>query len=126
MIAGNQITVKDRPVSVVASVSTAVMRVQGFARDGSKGVAGAMIMLVPRQRSAYLALLRRDQSDSDGSFSLRDVPAGQYTVVAIRDGWGIDWTDRETIARYLPQGVSVRVSDQAGGVVRLVAGVAVQ
>ena len=126
MVAGNQITVKDRPVSVVASVSTAVMRVQGFARDGSKGVAGAMIILVPRQRSAYLALLRRDQSDSDGSFSLRDVPAGQYTVVAIRDGWGIDWTDRETIARYLPQGVSVRVSDQAGGVVRLVAGVAVQ
>ena len=126
MIAGNQITVKDRPVSVVAIVSSTVMRVQGFARDGSKGVAGAMIVLVPRQPSAYRALVRRDQSDSDGSFNLRDVPSGQYTVVAIQDGWKLDWTDRETIARYLPHGVSVRVSDQSGGVVRLTAPVPVQ
>jgi hypothetical protein len=117
--AGNQITVKDRPVSAVAVVSPSLMRVEGFARADGKGVAGAMIVLVPRQRSAYRALVRRDQSDSDGSFNLRDVPAGQYTVVAIRDGWKLDWTDRETIARYLPQGVSVTVSEQAGGAVRL-------
>ena len=32
-------------------------------------------------------LIRRDQSDSDGSFALRDVVPGQYTVVAIQDGW---------------------------------------
>jgi hypothetical protein len=124
--AGNQITVKDRPVSVVATVSPTLMRVQGFARSGTKGVAGAMIVLVPRQRSAYRALVRRDQSDSDGSFNLRDVPAGQYTVVAIEDGWKLDWTDRETIERYLPRGESVTVSDQAGGVVRLTAPVPVQ
>ena len=78
-----------------------------------------MIVLVPHQPSAYRALVRRDQSDSDGSFSLRDVPAGQYTVIAIEDGWKLDWTDRETMARYLPHGVAVTVSDQAGGVVRL-------
>ncbi len=125
-IPGNQIIVKDRPVSVVGTVSGTLMRVQGFARAGSKGVAGAMIVLVPRQRSAYPALVRRDQSDSDGSFNLRDAPAGQYTIVAIEDGWKLDWTDRETIARYLPQGVSVTVSDQAGGVVRLATAVPVQ
>ena len=126
MTSGNQITVKERPVAVTAMVSSTLMRVQGFARSGSKGVSGAMIVLVPRQRSAYRALVRRDQSDSDGSFNLRDVPPGQYTVVAIEDGWKLDWTDRETIASYLPQGVSVRVSDQAGGVVRLGAAVGVQ
>ena len=124
--AGNQITVKDRLVSVAATISPTLMRVQGFARSGTKGVAGAMIVLVPRQRSAYRALVRRDQSDSDGSFNLRDVPAGQYTVVAIEDGWKLDWTDRETIGRYLPRGVSVTVSDQAGGVVRLTEPLAVQ
>ena len=125
-IAGNQITVKDRPVSVVAIVSPTLTRVQGFARRGGKGVAGAMIVLIPEQRSAYRALARRDQSDSDGSFNLRDVPAGRYTVVAIEDGWKLDWTDREAIARYLPQGVSVTVSDQAGGAVSLTAPVPVQ
>ena len=126
LIPGNEITVKDRSVSAVAVVSPSLVRVQGFARADGKGVSGVMIVLVPRQRSAYHALVRRDQSDSDGSFNLRDVPAGQYTVVALRDGWKLDWTDRETIARYLPQGVSVTVSDQPGGVISLTAPVPVQ
>jgi 5-hydroxyisourate hydrolase-like protein (transthyretin family) len=118
-IPGNQFTVKDRPVSVVAIVSPSLAHVQGFARSDGKGVAGAMIVLVPKQRSAYRALVRRDQSDSDGSFNLRDVPPGQYTVVAIADGWKLDWTDSDTMARYLPHGISVTVSDQPGGVVTL-------
>jgi 5-hydroxyisourate hydrolase-like protein (transthyretin family) len=123
---GNQVTVKDRSISVVAIVSPSLSRVQGFARRDGKGVAGAMIVLLPGQPSAYAALVRRDQSDSDGSFNLRDVPAGQYTVIAIEDGWKLDWTDRETMARYLPQGVAVTVSDKAGGVVRLPEAVEVQ
>jgi len=124
--AGNQITVKDRAVSVVATVSPSLSRVKGFARTDGKGVAGAMIVLIPRQPSAYRALVRRDQSDSDGSFSLRDVPAGQYTVIAIEDGWKIDWTDRASLTRYLPRGVSVTVSDQSGGTVSLSEPVPVQ
>ncbi len=119
MTAGNQIIVKDRAVSVIATVSPSLSRVTGFARSGEKGVAGAMIVLVPRQPSAYRALVRRDQSDSDGSFSLRDVPAGQYTVLAIADGWKLDWTDRANLTRFLPRGVSVTVSDQSGGSVSL-------
>ena len=85
-----------------------------------------MIVLVPRQPSAYRALVRRDQSDSDGSFSLRDVPPGRYTVIAIQNGWKLDWTDRELMARYLSGGVGVTVSDQAGGAVRLSDAVPVQ
>jgi hypothetical protein len=123
---GNQITVKDRSVSVVATVSPSLSRVKGFARTDGKGVAGAMIVLVPRQPSSYRALARRDQSDSDGSFSLRDVPAGQYTVIAIDNGWKLDWTDRANITRFLPRGVAVTVSDQAGGAVSLSEPVPVQ
>jgi hypothetical protein len=123
---GSQLAVKDRPVSIIATISPSLSRVQGFARVDDKGMAGAMIVLVPRQPSAYRALVRRDQSDSDGSFSLRDVPAGQYTVIAIQDGWKLDWTDRETMARYLSRGVPVTVSDQAGGVARLSDAVPVQ
>ena len=125
-VPGNQITVKDRSVSVTAVVSPSLSRVQGFARTNGKGISGAMIVLVPRQPSAYRALLRRDQSDSDGSFSLHDVPAGKYTVIAIQDGWNLDWTDRETMARYLPNGLAVSVSDQSGGVITLSDAVPVQ
>jgi len=123
---GNQFAVRDRSVSIVATISSLLSRVQGFARNDGRGVPGAMIVLVPRQPSAYRALVRRDQSDSDGSFSLRDVPTGQYTVIAIQDGWKLDWTDRETMTRYLSRGVPVTVSDQAGGMVRLSDAVPVQ
>jgi hypothetical protein len=126
VLAGSQFTVKDRPLSIVATLSVALTRIKGFARKDGKGTAGAMILLVPQQPSAYRALVRRDQSDSDGSFSLRDVPAGQYTVIAIEDGWKLDWNRRETIAGYLPHGVAVTVSDGAGAIVRLSSPVTVQ
>jgi hypothetical protein len=125
-VAGNQLTVRDRSLAVVANVSQSLTRVEGFARKDGKGLAGAMIVLVPRLPSAYRALVRRDQSDSDGSFSLRDVPAGQYTVIAIEDGWKLDWTRRDTLARFLPGGVVVTVGDRPGAVVSLSQPVAVQ
>jgi hypothetical protein len=70
--------------------------------------------------------VRRDQSDSDGSFSLRDVAPGHYTVVAIEDGWELDWAQPEALARYLPRGIGVTVSEGAGKAVRLDGEVQVQ
>jgi len=72
------------------------------------------VVLVPRELTALPALARRDQSDSDGSFSLRDVAPGQYTLVAIEDGWELDWAQPEVIARYLRAGIAVTVSDKPG------------
>ena len=85
-----------------------------------------MVVLVPRQPSAYRALVRRDQSDSDGSFSLRNVPAGQYTVVAIEDGWKLDWQRRDVIARFLPGGVAFTISEKSATTVSLSDAVPVQ
>ena len=118
-IAGNQITVKDRPLTVIATVSESLAPIKGFARTDGKAAPGAMIVLVPRQPSAYLALVRRDQSDSDGSFTLHDVPTGQYTVIAIEDGWKLEWTRRENIVRYLARGVAINVPEHAQAVMSL-------
>jgi hypothetical protein len=117
--AGETFVVRDRPVTVMVMVTRAHTRVQGFARKGSKPAPGVMVVLVPREQAAYPALVRRDQSDSDGSFSLRDVPPGQYTAVAIEDAWKLDWQRREVIAPYLREGVAVTVTEQAGPVVSL-------
>jgi hypothetical protein len=124
--AGNVISVQDRPLTAVVSVSEGTTRLEGFAKRDGKGAAGVMVELVPKDLSAMDGLVRRDQSDSDGSFSLRDVVPGQYTVLAIQDGWDLDWADAHTIARYLPGGVAVTVSDKAGKVVSLPAAVPVQ
>ena len=122
---GNLVTVQDRAVAVVR-VSAGGMLVEGFARKNEKGVAGAMVLLVPRDAAAFPELVRRDQSDSDGSFGLRDAAPGQYTVVAIEDGWDLDWTRPEVIGRYLPGGIAVTVTDSPDKVVRLAGPVAVQ
>ena len=130
MHAGSQIAVRDRPLSLVATVSESAVRVEGFARKAAAGVetglAGAMVVLVPQNMADFRGLVRRDQSDSDGSFSLRDVAPGSYTVVAIEDGWALDWSRPEVIGRYLPKGIAVTVTDRSGKVVRLSQPVPVQ
>jgi hypothetical protein len=118
-VAGNQISVLDQPLNLSITVSREQNRVQGFARMNGRPASGVMVFLVPRQPAAYQALVRRDQSDSDGSFALRDVPPGEYTVIAVEEGWKLDWRYREAIARYLHGGVAVTVNDPSQAVVRL-------
>ena len=117
--AGNRMTVQDRPLSVVVTISRAETRVEGFARMDGRGIAGIMVVLVPKSKSAIRSLVRRDQSDSDGSFVLRDVAPGSYTVVAIQDGWNLDWAQPKVIGRYLPRGVAVTVTETSSKLIRL-------
>ncbi|MGA3046360.1 MAG: carboxypeptidase-like regulatory domain-containing protein [Terracidiphilus sp.] len=116
---GNQIAVGDRPLSLVVTANEIATRIEGFARKGSKSVAGVMVLLVPKDLTSLESLARRDQSDSDGSFSLRDVVPGQYTVVAIEGGWELDWARPAVIARYLPGGIPVTVTGSSGKVLNL-------
>jgi len=116
---GSEFTVGDHPVMLAVTVSESATRINGFARKNGKGKAGAMVVLVPADLTAIASLSRRDQSDSDGSFSLRNVAPGRYTVVAIEDGWELDWSRPEVIARYLPGGISVTVTSSSGKLLAL-------
>ena len=125
--AGSKLTVRDKPIQLVATVSQSETRVEGFARNkDGKGQSGVMIVLVPKEMAAFLSLARRDQSDSDGSFSLRDVVPGQYTVVAIQDSWELDWARQEVISRYLSHGVPVTVTVSSSKLLKLSEAVPVQ
>jgi 5-hydroxyisourate hydrolase-like protein (transthyretin family) len=124
--AGNRLRVTGQKMELVVSASEGSQTIEGFARRDGKGVAGAMVVLVPRDLKAYPALARRDQTDSDGSFSLMNVVPGGYTVVAIDDAWELDWARPETIARYLPGGTAVTVSGKPAETIRLEGAVAVQ
>jgi hypothetical protein len=85
-----------------------------------------MVLLVPKDPAEFPESVRRDESDSDGSFAVRDVAPGRYTLLAIEDGWAIDWTRPEVIARYLPGGVAVTVTDILDKVVRIATPIQVQ
>jgi len=106
----SRIQVGEHPLSLTVTLAKGATDVIGFARDGGKGKPGVMVVLIPQNPAANLSMFRRDQSDSDGSFRLREVAPGQYTVVAIEDGWELEWARTEVIRRYLPRGIPVTVS----------------
>jgi hypothetical protein len=67
--------------------------INGTARSKGQPAAGAMILLVPENPELNLPLFRRDQSDSDGTFTLRDVVPGRYKILAIENGWDLEWAN---------------------------------
>jgi hypothetical protein len=117
--AGGHITVGDHALSVDVILTRAQTDIHGYARNGNAPAPGAMIILVPADPHNFPALVRRDQSDSDGSFELLGVAPGTYTILAIQDGWKLDWQDRHALAPYLRAGLSVTLSAQSGPVLRL-------
>jgi hypothetical protein len=82
----------------------------GYVQQSGKPAPGIMIVLVPNNRSANHELFRREESNSDGSFSLGRVAPGAYTLIAIDDGWALDWARPEVIARYLAHGMQISIA----------------
>jgi hypothetical protein len=85
-----------------------------------------MIVLVPKDPEANRDRFRRDQSDLDGTFTLRSVVPGTYTILAIEDGWDLDWAKPAVIEHYAVHGQSIVVKEQASGTMRVADAVAVQ
>lgn len=123
---GNQIKVKDRALSLLVTVAQSATRVEGIARKNGKGAPGVMIVLLPTSPDADRGLIRRDQSDSDGSFALLDVAPGEYTLVAIENGWDLDWEQPQQMARFLSLGIPVTIKGASAKVIRLPQPVPVQ
>lgn len=123
---GSRFTVKDRSLALTAVLEAGSIRVSGIALKDGKPVAGAMVVLVPDNPVENWPLFRRDQSDSDGSFNLQNVVPGRYTVLAIQDGWQLDWARPDVLARYLPRGQSVPLTRGSANLFRLPAPVPVQ
>lgn len=123
---GNVVTLKDHSPHLVVTLSDFAIDVKGFAKMDGKGFAGAMIVLLPRNPALWRSMTRRDQSDSDGSFALHSVSLGDYALIAIADGWELDWTNPDAMARYLSRGTNVRVTESSGKLVELGAPVTVQ
>jgi protocatechuate 3,4-dioxygenase beta subunit len=124
--AGNLVSVADQNLELAVAVQQAETRVEGMALKDGKGLAGVMIVLVPQNAGAHNDFVRRDQSDSDGSFSLQQVAPGSYTVVAIEGGWELEWARPEVLAPYLAKGIGVTVPRESPKIVRMPVPVPVQ
>jgi hypothetical protein len=112
-VKGHTITVPAGASASVALTISAGVEVQGVAKKAGKPFSEAMIVLVPKNPEENHDLFRRDQSDLDGTFSLRAVVPGSYTLVAIEDGWDLDWSRPEVITAYVKRGRSVQVGSDS-------------
>jgi len=80
-----------------------------------------VILLVPENPDVNLPRFRRDQSDSDGTFTLRDVMPGHYRIVALDNAWDAEWANGSVLKGRLEHAQSADV--QAGRSYELVVGV---
>ena len=113
VIAGHTLNVTaGASMAITLSLVGGTVNVEGFARRAGKATSGAMVVLLPRNPESNRELFRRDQSDQDGSFLLRSVIPGSYTIVAIENGWDLDWSRPGVIEHYAKQGQTITVTGQ--------------
>lgn len=106
------------PVELTIAVGSGKQaEVKGFALEDDKPVVGAMVLLLPEDSRSFSSFVPRDQSDTDGSFELRQVPPGKYRAIAIDDGTELEYTNPEAIEPYLAAAQSVSVPP--GGQVKI-------
>lgn len=126
-VSGRTLTV---PAGASASISLTLVggssEVEGTAKRAGKPFASAMVVLVPKNPERDYDLFRRDQSDLDGTFSLHNVVPGSYTLLAIDDGWDLDWSQPSVISAYLRHGRKIEVGSQPGRPMTVAEGIEVQ
>jgi carboxypeptidase family protein len=126
-VSGHSLTVTaGSSPSVSLTVVGGSLNVEGTAQRAGKPFAGAMVVLVPKNPEANRNLFRRDQSDLDGTFNLRNVVPGSYTVLAIENGWDLDWSQPGVIAAYVNRGRPIEVGNHFGRTMNLSEAVEVQ
>jgi Carboxypeptidase regulatory-like domain len=106
---GRLLKVGNASITLAATLVEGSTSLSGFAKSGGKPAEGVMVVLVPASPGVSRELFRRDQSNSDGSFTLKNAVPGEYTLVAIQDGWTLDWARAEVIGHYLPRGQKVTI-----------------
>lgn len=97
-------------VQLTIRMGSGMGQVKGVVKEGGKAEAGAMVLLVPVQRGGdWERHVRVDQSDSDGTFTLGRVVPGKYVLMAIADGWELEWEKEEVLRGLVGKGKEMEV-----------------
>jgi hypothetical protein len=97
------------PVQLTISTSKGLGKVEGTVMRDDKPLGGAMVVFVPEDPVNDRPLFRRLQSDSDGSFSALRVLPGKYTLLAIENGWDLEWANPEALTPYMSKGEALEI-----------------
>jgi hypothetical protein len=113
--AGRYVTLPAGASSLTLHIASDRATLTGIANFQDKPAVGAVALLVPTtiDDPNSLRILRRDQTNTDGSFDMADVIPGQYILVVLDHGWEINWSDPSTLRGYLSHGVPLDLAPGA-------------
>ena len=83
--------------------------IDGTAMLGDKPASGVMVLLAPTDPGHNQVLFRRDQSDSDGTFTIPAIIPGRYRLLAIERGWEIEWANPRVLQAFLGQSTPIEI-----------------
>lgn len=109
-VSGRAITIPaSGNVRLTVAVGLGAGVVNGVAKLAGKPAPGVMVLLVPASGQNIADDSRRDQSDSDGTFTLPNVIPGKYILMAVSNAWNLDSTDAATLKPYRGKGQEIEV-----------------
>ena len=106
-------------VELDVTVETSAVDLTGRVTCNGTPRAGALVMLVQRATWEAIGGYRYDQSDSDGSFNWKQVPAGDYFMFAFEEGAPEDYDDPAVIHELMPTAQGLRVTGDLRQTVKL-------
>ncbi len=111
-VQGRHVTVRAGDSTLTLHLATGLATLTGNVTMHNKPTVGATVLLVPASLGdpGSFATIGRDQSNTDGSFDIAGVIPGQYIIIAIDQGWQINWSDPSTLRRYLTQGTPIELT----------------
>jgi hypothetical protein len=102
-------------ITVIPGIHT----LKGIAEKNGQPCPGAFILLFPSSETRDIRTPFRQQSDLDGSWDITGLGPGSYTVLAIDNGWDLDWRRPGVLARYLPAAITVQIPDTTDRIQKL-------
>lgn len=100
-VVGRSVRIGNTPADLIVHLSSSLGTITGTVARGGQPTGGVMVLLVPDSLDGNFMAFRLDQSNSDGSFALREVLPGTYSLLAIPSGWNLQWTDPAVLAPFL-------------------------
>jgi len=97
-------------VTLTISIGVGAATLNGKVVQNGKPFPGAMVLLLPHDIQHSSGLTRRDQSDSDGTFTLPDIVPGRYTLIAVEGDDELEYSNPTAIQPYLAHGQAMNIA----------------